>query len=111
MGALIAFILAVIGGAVGYGRLNRNVETNSERLTSLEDDKAESKDVENAWGALKQMRDWKDVHEREEGIHREQFNKEISELKGSLLVSGEQFKQILAFLQDLKERMIKLENK
>lgn len=54
---------------------------------------------------------WKDLHEKESAQIREQLHREIAELKGSQLVFGEQYKQIIAFLQDLKERMIKLENK
>lgn len=54
---------------------------------------------------------WKDEHEKDSNSIREEFNRGLSELRGGTMVINEQFKQIMAFLQDLKERMIKLEGK
>lgn len=51
-----------------------------------------------------------DTHEKEAIEMREHFNSQLSEFKGSLLVNGEQFKQILAMLQDIKDRITALEN-
>lgn len=73
-----------------------------ERLT--EKDNEQGLEIKDFWS-------WKNKHEKEANDNRERFNSQISELKGSLLVTGEQFKQIMSSLQDLKERMIKLENK
>lgn len=61
--------------------------------------------------SVDQIWSWKNKHEQDTADTKEKYQAQISELKGSQLVSGEQFKQIMTLLQDLKERMIKLENK
>lgn len=53
---------------------------------------------------------WKNTHEREAGNMREKYQNQLSELKGSILVTGEQFKQIMNILEDIKERITALEN-
>jgi len=54
---------------------------------------------------------WKDEHEKDSNSIRESFNKEISEIRGSMLVTNEQFKQIMTILQDIKDRVSKIEGK
>lgn len=53
---------------------------------------------------------WKNSHEKEAGNMREKYQNQLSELKGSILVTGEQFKQIMNILEDIKERITALEN-
>ena len=54
---------------------------------------------------------WSHEHEKEASGYRDAFNKELSKLEGASLVINEQFKQIMAMLEDIKERMGKLEEK
>ena len=54
---------------------------------------------------------WSHDHEKEASTIREQLNKDIVKLEGSNLVVNEQFKRILEILEDIKERLTKLENK
>lgn len=54
---------------------------------------------------------WKEQHDKDSHQWRSEFQKEISKLEGGILVSTEQFKQILGMLEDIKERLITLEKK
>ncbi len=67
-----------------------------------ENDEQKTRDIKALWT-------YKDVHEKESGQTREMFFKELSEMKGAMMVGGEQFKQIMHGLDELKERMTKLE--
>ena len=72
-----------------------------ERLTEKNDEQV--RQVEALWK-------WKDIHEKESTSFREVFNRELSELRGSVLVTNEQFKQIMGMLIDIKDRLARLEN-
>jgi len=54
---------------------------------------------------------WKDEHEKSAVEVREKFNREIAELHGSGLVIGEQFKQIMSILSEIKTRLDELEKR
>lgn len=54
---------------------------------------------------------WKDGHEKEAAQNRESINRELFKLEGANMVVNEQFKQILAMLEDIKERISELEKK
>ena len=95
---IITWVAMFLGLAGVWFRYQYKVERLNEK------DEEQDRQIEAMWK-------WKDSHEKEAAQNREHFNKEISELRGIALVSGEQFKQIMSLLQDLKERMIKLENK
>lgn len=87
--------ITVIGGwfAVKYGldRANEKIAEGNRQVEAL-------------WK-------WKDEHERDSNSIRESLNKDISRLEGSHLVQTEQFKQIMAMLEDIKERLGDLEKK
>lgn len=57
------------------------------------------------------MDKWTHEFEKEAAHAREEFNRAISRLEGAQLVVNEQFKQIMSALQDIKERIEKLESK
>ena len=54
---------------------------------------------------------WKEEHSKDSGIIRDDLNKDISEIRGSILVNGEQFKQVLNLLTEIKERLTRLEDR
>jgi ABC-type enterochelin transport system substrate-binding protein len=60
---------------------------------------------------IKALWQWKDDHVKESTTIREVLNKDLAELRGSLLVTGEQFKQILNALDEIKTRITHLENR
>lgn len=53
---------------------------------------------------------WKDEHEKWAASQKESMMKDIARLDASHLVVNEQFKQIMAMLQEIKERIDRLEN-
>lgn len=55
--------------------------------------------------------EWIDTHQKDSGRMREEFQKEISEIRGSQLVNNEQFKQVLGLLTEIKERLTRLETR
>lgn len=52
---------------------------------------------------------WKEASEKESGITRERLFREISDIRATILVSTEQFKQILIYLEEIKVRIASLE--
>ena len=54
---------------------------------------------------------WSHDHEKDAATAREQLSKDIFKLEGANMVVNEQFKQIMAMLQDIKERIEKLESR
>jgi DNA repair exonuclease SbcCD nuclease subunit len=94
-----AGLVATIAGLVGmWFKFQSKVER-------LEEDKTEIKrQIEAVWK-------WKSDHENTATELREKFNKELAEVRASMLVTNEQFKQILAILSDIKDRIDKLEEK
>lgn len=65
---------------------------------------ANEKSLDNVWK-------WKTSHEKDANDMREKYQIQLSELKGSQLVVGEQFKQIMAILTEIKMRLETLENR
>lgn len=54
---------------------------------------------------------WIDVHEKDTEATREKIFRELSELKGTQLVTSEQFKQVLGMLQDFKNDFTEIKNR
>lgn len=59
---------------------------------------------------IKDLWKWKDSHQKDVSETREKFQNQISELKGASLVTQEQFRQIMAMFEEIKERLLTLEN-
>jgi len=94
-----AGLLATVIGLVGMWFKFQNKVENLER-----EDSEQGRQLEAIWK-------WKDTHEKEAAQAREVFNKDISKLEGANLVTTEQFKQILHMLEEIKEKIKKLETK
>lgn len=98
--------VTVIGGwfAMRFG-----LDRANEKIKDFKED-ADKKHIEYQrqidalWG-------WKDEHDKEAAEIREKLNASISELKGANLVHTEQFKQVLAMLQDIKDRLEEFEKR
>lgn len=91
-------ITTIIALSIGWNK----IQNKSERLE--EKDAEQGRQIEAIWK-------WKDAHEKEAIISREGLNRDISRLEGANLVVNEQFKQIMSILQDIKERIERLENR
>jgi polynucleotide 5'-kinase involved in rRNA processing len=61
--------------------------------------------------AIKDVWKWKNSHEKEAVEMREKYQIQLSELKGALMVTGEQFKAIMLALEDIKDRITALEDR
>lgn len=95
---LIPWVSTVLGIVAVWFRNQYKLE----RL--MEKDDEQGRQIEAMWK-------WKDSHEKDSSTIRENFNKEISELRGSMLVANEQFKQIMTILIEIKDRLSRLEHK
>ena len=89
---------------------------NSFRIERMEEKYAEHKESDDKKHIeLERQKDalwaWIDTHEKDSGNTRETLNKEISEIRGENRVHGEQFKQVLGLLTEIKERLARLENR
>lgn len=73
-------------------------------------DNLEKEDSEQA-RQLEAIWSWKDSHEKEAALNRENMNREIFKLEGANLVVNEQYKTLVNMLQDIKERIEKLERR
>lgn len=84
-------------------KIERLEEKQSDQRSYFDDISKEStRQIEAIW-------EWKEKHGKESADIREHFNKEIAQVQGSLLVTNEQFKQIMNMLQDIKDRVSKIE--
>lgn len=92
-------LIASIAGFIGMWFKFQN------KVERLEEDKIEIRRQNDA------LWKWKDSHEREVSESRERVQKELSRLEGMNLVVSEQFKQIMSYLQDIKERVVQLEHR
>lgn len=76
-----------------------------EKVERLEEDKQETRrQIDAFWK-------WKDEHEKTAMELREKFNREIAALNASMMVTSEQFKQIVSILNEIKDRIQELEKK
>lgn len=91
----------ILSGVVAITTLWFKIQNKVENL--------ERKDIEQEH-KIDGINKWTHDHEKEAATSRENFSKELFELKGAQMVVGEQFKQIMSVLQDIKERMEKLED-
>lgn len=113
----IGGIIASIGGAyaVIQWRLDRQ-EKDDEKLEVrmnkkidqhiADDEKVEAelkREFQDVWR-------WKNSHEKDAADMRERYQVQLSELKGGQMVVNEQFKQIIGALDDIKDRLDRLEN-
>lgn len=73
-----------------------------ERL--MEKDDEQGRQIEALWK-------WKDNHESSSVAMREQFNREISELRGSTMVTNAELKQMVSVLIEIKDRLSRIENR
>ena len=100
---------AIVGHIfVANYRIERNEKESTERDKSQKDALATERAERRQ--ALEEVWQWKNNHEKDAGNMREKYQNQLAELRGSLLVTGEQFKQIMGALDDIKERITALEN-
>lgn len=102
LGALTAIVMAIIAGAMGYGRLQSNVGSVSSRVSNCED--------------------WKASHEKEVADKRVNYEREISRLRESINGRDGKFdsinfrldemgKKIDTWLATIDKKIDKLENR
>lgn len=98
-----AGLVAAISGLIGIWFKFQN------RIDNLEKENfAEKTEYDRQINALWE---WRDEHEKMAIEIREKFNREISEIRGSLLVTHEQYRQMIDILNDIKDRISVLEKK
>lgn len=103
----IGGFVIVVGGLVWnfaftQGR-DKQVEENLNRKIDehiADDGKVEAELKRNMEAVWK----WKDEHERDAANMREKYQTQISEVKGAQMVVGEQFKQVLSVLNEIKDQ-------
>lgn len=89
MGALIAFVVAIIAGAVAYGRMQRSVES-------------VSSDMSNSWKIIDDLRKWQSQHERDSANYRVELEKEMGKIRGDIGRVETKLDNILVRLSDIK---------
>lgn len=105
-----AGLIATISGLVGVWFKFQNKVDNIDNY--LREEKVRMKEEhEELMRQINAQWKWKESHEKEAAQIRASLNKDISEIRGGLLVTNEQFKQILEALKEIKERLTKLEEK
>ncbi len=90
MGALISFVLAIVGGAVGYGRLNRSTEANSEQIDEI-------------WKVVTKTRDWQVDHEKDSAGYRIELEKEMGRIRENIGKWDAKLDNIINQLSYIKE--------
>lgn len=97
IGALIAFVVAVVGAAIGYGRLSKNADANE-------------KEVENLWKVINSQRTKLEEHEVESGKVRLQIEKDLGLIREAAVKGDGRFDIIMSQLEDIKKKIDKLED-
>ena len=72
LGFGLAIVLAIIGGAVGYGRLNSKVDIQADENSKQ-------------WSIIEKLRAWRDEHERSSSDHRLEFERELGRIRELVL--------------------------
>lgn len=98
IGALIAMIAGIIGGAVGYGRLQRQVEDLKEEDVKL-------------WTQLSKLREWKEEHDKDVSDKRVEYEREISKLRESINSKDGKLDTIISRLDTIDKKIDKLEDR
>lgn len=86
-------IVVTVSGFIGMWFRVQNKVDNLERKDTEQDDK------------IKDIVRWSHSHEKEAADQREQINRNIYKIEGALLVTDQQFKQIMDTLKDMKEQI------
>ena len=98
MGALIALIAAIIAGAAGYGRLQRQVEDLKEENTNL-------------WKQNHIFREWTVAHDKEVSDKRVEYEREISRLRENINGRDGKLDTIISRLDTIDKKIDKLEDR
>ena len=109
LGNLMTMATLVFGAITGWFTLKFQVERLKERDVDQQNLIEERHNEQRI--KIDAIVKWSHDHEREAYEQRDKFNKEISRLEGSLLVTTEQFKQVLNRLEEIIERLSRLERK
>lgn len=99
---IVAFLVAVLGAAYGYGRLSNRVDDFKEQ---------QEKEVKNLWSEIQKLRDGQADHSKEASDYRFQFAQKISEVEISDRVNASQYTEILRRLTELAVKVDKLETR
>lgn len=98
IGSIASFIVAVIAGAIGYGRLQNKLDVVSD-------------DNKNQWKIITDLRNWTAAHEKESASARREIDDKIGVVRELVLKNDSRWEEVLRRLDGIDRKIDKLETR